>query len=130
VLDTQPHSSLQYGGLDLVIASGNWVYRALLHSRDEKYTINRHTAVLAPVSVLNFIMVSFKLLVVSSVASVAIAHPQPTPAAHLEERTDCAKINGALTILKKLGPPATSFCSSYLKVPMTKTLTTTTTPVV
>jgi hypothetical protein len=89
-----------------------------------------HTAVLVLVSSLNLTMVSFKFLAVSSVVSVALAHPQPTPAAHLEERTDCAKINGALTILKKLGPPATSFCSSYLKVPMTKTLTTTTTSVV
>jgi hypothetical protein len=73
-------------------------------------------------------MLALKLLVATASTLVA-AWPEPTPAARIDQQAGaCAKVNGALTILKKLGPPATSFCSSYLKVPATKTLTTTVTP--
>ncbi|CAO2652061.1 Nn.00g003440.m01.CDS01 [Neocucurbitaria sp. VM-36] len=73
-------------------------------------------------------MVSFKFLVLG-IAGTAAAFPQPTAAPDLEKRANCAKVTGALSVLKKLGPPATSFCSSYLKVPGAKTSTTTVTPV-
>jgi hypothetical protein len=91
-----------------------------VQQREKVYHL--HTAVLALVPSFNLIMVSLKFLAMSGVAGVALAHPQPTPTVHLEECTDCAKVNGALDILKKLGPSATSFCRSYLKVPMTKAL--------
>lgn len=80
------------------------------------------------------IMVSVKVLLLSvSISGLAAARPEPTPAALLEDRAvDCAKVTGALSVLKKLGPPATTFCSAYLKVPAksttTTTLTTTSTP--
>ena len=73
-------------------------------------------------------MVSIKLLVLG-IAGLAIAHPEPTRAANLDKRVDCAKVNGALTVLRKLGPPATAFCSSYLRIPATTTIKTTSTPV-
>lgn len=74
-------------------------------------------------------MVTLKLLFVLAASSVVAAWPEPTPAAYLDQRAvNCAKVTGALSVLKKLGPPATSFCSSYLKIPGTLTSTTTVTP--
>ncbi|KAF2844917.1 hypothetical protein T440DRAFT_559312 [Plenodomus tracheiphilus IPT5] len=85
-------------------------------------------------------MVSFQLVLLAA-AGLTAAYPEPTPAAALEHRQDvnCAKVTGALSVLNKLGPPATTFCSSFLKiskikatktiVPMTTTTTTTTTTV-
>lgn len=67
-------------------------------------------------------------IAVAGTFGIATASLEPTPA-HVEKRIDCKAVNLALTVLKKLGPPATSFCSSYLKVPATKTVSiTTTTP--
>ncbi|KAF1831415.1 hypothetical protein BDW02DRAFT_55487 [Decorospora gaudefroyi] len=77
-------------------------------------------------------MVLFHHLLLAACASLAAAYPEPTTGLYLNKRTtkpNCSKLNGALTILKKLGPPATSFCSSYLKIPATTTSVTTTTPV-
>ncbi|KAF3031584.1 hypothetical protein E8E12_001719 [Didymella heteroderae] len=64
-------------------------------------------------------------VVVAGALGIATASLEPTPA-HLDKRVDCRAVNLALTVLKKLGPPATSFCSSYLKVPATKTVSITT----
>jgi hypothetical protein len=44
---------------------------------------------------------------------------------HLEKRVNCNAVNAALTVLKALGPPATTFCSSYLHIPATATATVT-----
>ncbi|KAL6704615.1 hypothetical protein ACN47E_008012 [Coniothyrium glycines] len=69
-------------------------------------------------------MVSIKFLFVATAGALTAAMPGPTPAAAFGERAvDCAKVNGALSVLKRLGPPATSFCSSYLRIPATKTTT-------
>ncbi|KAF2130703.1 hypothetical protein P153DRAFT_383929 [Dothidotthia symphoricarpi CBS 119687] len=59
----------------------------------------------------------------------AIAVPAPTNALVNERAVNCNSVSGALKVLKGLGAPATSFCSSYLKIPATVTTTTTTTPV-
>ncbi|KAH7346019.1 hypothetical protein BKA66DRAFT_447873 [Pyrenochaeta sp. MPI-SDFR-AT-0127] len=58
-------------------------------------------------------MVAFRLLLAAAASGL--------------RAVDCAKVTGALSVLKKLGPPATSFCSSYLKI-QGKTATTTFTP--
>lgn len=52
-------------------------------------------------------------------------YPQPTPAvAELDKRAvNCNAVNLALSALKILGAPATSFCSSYISVPATTTMT-------
>ncbi|KAH7339229.1 hypothetical protein BKA66DRAFT_577324 [Pyrenochaeta sp. MPI-SDFR-AT-0127] len=74
-------------------------------------------------------MVAFKLLLAAAASGLVTAWPEPTAAAYLDQRgIDCSKVTGALGVLKKLGPPATTFCSSYLKIPKTKTATTTFTP--
>lgn len=74
-------------------------------------------------------MVATSLFVAAVFTALGAAWPEPTPAAQLDQRAiDCSKVTGALSVLKKLGPPATSFCSSYLKIAGTKTLTTTFTP--
>lgn len=74
-------------------------------------------------------MVAFKLLLAATASGLVAAWPEPTAAAYLDNRAiDCSKVTGALSVLKKLGPPATTFCSSYLKLPGTKTSTTTITP--
>ncbi|KAH7064290.1 hypothetical protein BKA63DRAFT_572206 [Paraphoma chrysanthemicola] len=49
--------------------------------------------------------------------------PMPTDPAIEKRAPDCKAVNAALTILKALGPPATSFCSSYLRVPTAATTT-------
>lgn len=74
-------------------------------------------------------MVAPSLLLAATLGGLVAAWPEPVAARPLDERAiDCSKVNGALSILKKLGPPATTFCSSYLKVPATKTVITTVTP--
>ncbi|KAJ4378756.1 hypothetical protein N0V86_005627 [Didymella sp. IMI 355093] len=66
----------------------------------------------------------FNVVLAATISSVAALPAEPT----LEARAvNCAKITGALSVLKNLGPPATTFCSSFLKVPATATITTTTT---
>lgn len=68
-------------------------------------------------------------LFAAAFGGLAAAWPEPIGARPLDQRAiDCSKINDALSVLKKLGPPATTFCSSFLKVPGTKTLTATITP--
>jgi hypothetical protein len=48
---------------------------------------------------------------------------------HLARRTvDCGKVTGVLSAVKALGPLATAFCSTYLHIPGTTTVQTTTTP--
>jgi hypothetical protein len=74
-------------------------------------------------------MVAIKLLLAATVSRLVTAWPEPTLPANLHNRAiDCSKVTGALSVLKKVGPPATSFCSSYLKIPGTKIVTTTVTP--
>ncbi|KAH7389950.1 hypothetical protein BKA66DRAFT_526814, partial [Pyrenochaeta sp. MPI-SDFR-AT-0127] len=41
---------------------------------------------------------------------------------------DCKAVTGVLRVVKALGAPATSFCSSYLRVPATSTVRATITP--
>ena len=62
----------------------------------------------------------FTFTAVAGTFNIKNASLEPT-AAHLVKRVDCKALNLALTVLKNLGPPATSFCSSYLKVPATRT---------
>jgi len=67
-------------------------------------------------------------IAVAGVLSISAVSAEPTPP-QFQKGVDCKAVNLALTVLKKLGPPATSFCSSYLKIPATKTVSiTTTTP--
>lgn len=73
-------------------------------------------------------MVSFLRLLVA-MASIVALNSEPLPAAIVEKRLECGKIEGALKVLNELGGPATKFCSSYLKVSMTATKTTTFAPV-
>ncbi|EAT79929.1 hypothetical protein SNOG_12631 [Parastagonospora nodorum SN15] len=75
-------------------------------------------------------MVAFKLLLAATVSGIVTAWPEPTAVANLDNRAiDCSKLTGCLGVLKKIGPPASTFCRSYLKVPGTKTSTTTITPI-
>jgi hypothetical protein len=75
-------------------------------------------------------MLTFKLVLVAAATSVlGIALPEPTAAAQLDLRgVNCKKVNAAFDVLKKLGPPATSFCRDYLHMPATSTAVTITTP--
>lgn len=60
----------------------------------------------------------------ADIGSVAALPAEPM----LEARAvNCAKVTGALFVLKNLGPPASTFCSSFLKVPATTTIITSTT---
>lgn len=75
-------------------------------------------------------MLAFKFFLAASLGGLVTAWPEPTEVAyHLDHAVDCAKVTGALSVLKKVGPAATSFCRSYLKAPATQITTTTTTPV-
>jgi hypothetical protein len=75
-------------------------------------------------------MTMFKFLLVAAVSGLVTAWPEPTAAAYLDNRAiDCSKVTGCLSVLKKIGPPATTFCSSYVKISATKITTTTFTPV-
>ncbi|CAI9637403.1 hypothetical protein GT037_008179 [Alternaria burnsii] len=68
-------------------------------------------------------------IAVAGVFSISAVSAEPTTP-KLQKGVDCKAVNLALTVLKGLGPPATSFCSSYLKVPATSTVSiTTTTPI-
>lgn len=74
------------------------------------------------------------ILLLLAAANIALAipnpAPDPTPMPIIDKQgVDCVKIEGVLSALKKLGPPATAFCSSYLQVPEVETVTTTTIPV-
>ncbi|KAF2431411.1 hypothetical protein EJ08DRAFT_186847 [Tothia fuscella] len=60
--------------------------------------------------------------------SLTVAQEQAAPGDCLDKRVNCAQITGALTVLKKLGGPASTFCGSYLRIPTTTTKATTTTP--
>ena len=64
-------------------------------------------------------------LLLASVVALVSGSPVPEPQQQeLEPRNlDCKAVNGALTLLKGLGAPATQFCSSYLHVPYTATQT-------
>lgn len=49
-------------------------------------------------------MVSLKVLLAATISGLAAAWPEPTPGAVLEDRAvDCAKVTGALSVLKNLG---------------------------
>ena len=50
-------------------------------------------------------------ILASAIGSVAALLAKPTLAARA---VDCAKVTGALSVLKNLGPPATMFSSRYL----------------
>lgn len=69
----------------------------------------------------------FKHILTLSLALAAVIVANPSPA-NLEERANCNAVSGALLVLKPLGAPATSFCSSYLKIPATSTVLSTTQP--
>ncbi|KAF2734549.1 hypothetical protein EJ04DRAFT_564126 [Polyplosphaeria fusca] len=59
-------------------------------------------------------------------ALFAGAHALPEPTNALKPRAvDCKAVNKALSCLKTLGAPATAFCSSYLHIPATTTITST-----
>lgn len=73
-------------------------------------------------------MVTFKLLLAATASGLVTAWPEPIGAVLDERAIDCAKVTGALSVLRAIGPQATTFCSSFLKVPGTKTATTTFTP--
>ncbi|KAJ6269946.1 hypothetical protein PSV08DRAFT_353109 [Bipolaris maydis] len=73
-------------------------------------------------------MLALKLVFVAATSVLGVALPEPTPAALLNASpVNCGKFNNALSVLKKLGPPATSFCRSYIKAPATSTIVTITT---
>ncbi|KAF5851075.1 hypothetical protein GGP41_010738 [Bipolaris sorokiniana] len=73
-------------------------------------------------------MLALKLVLVAATSALGVALPEPTPAALLNAPpVNCGKVNNALSVLKKLGPPATSFCRSYIKAPATSTTVTITT---
>ncbi|RYN47472.1 hypothetical protein AA0118_g12212 [Alternaria tenuissima] len=65
-------------------------------------------------------------IAVAGVLSISAVLAEPTPP-QSPKGVDCKAVNLALTVLKKLGPPATSFCSPYPKVSTTKTMSITTT---
>lgn len=69
----------------------------------------------------------YHLIFAAAIGSVVAFPAEPTLAARA---VDCGKVTGALSVLKNLGPPATTFCSSFLKVPATQTVISTTTPTV
>jgi hypothetical protein len=57
------------------------------------------------------------------------ANPLDVYAGTIEQRAvDCKAVTGVLAVVRALGAPATSFCSSYLGVPTAATKLTTTTP--
>jgi hypothetical protein len=64
------------------------------------------------------------------IAATASANPVARPTNALEKRINCNQVNAVLGVLKVLGEPATTFCSSYLRIPATATRTTTITPAV
>ncbi|KAF2623337.1 hypothetical protein BU25DRAFT_451331 [Macroventuria anomochaeta] len=71
-------------------------------------------------------LLSYALL---SMATAAYASPLARPTDALKERAvNCNKVNAALGVLKILGSPATTFCSSYLHIPATVTQTATVAP--
>ncbi|KAF2996888.1 hypothetical protein E8E13_005205 [Curvularia kusanoi] len=73
-------------------------------------------------------MLALKLALVAATGVLGAALPEHTAAAHLDLRgVDCGSNNAAFNELKKLGPPGTSFCRSYLKMPATSTRVTTVT---
>ncbi|KAF2658040.1 hypothetical protein K491DRAFT_739935 [Lophiostoma macrostomum CBS 122681] len=71
----------------------------------------------------------FLIFFTLSLATCAVAGPiaQPTDAL-VRRAVDCKKVNAALSVLKILGPPAKTFCSSYIHIPATATQTTTAVP--
>jgi hypothetical protein len=70
-------------------------------------------------------MFSIKTYLLHGAVLVA-ANPILESKQELEGRAvNCNAVNAALSVLKVLGPPATTFCSSYLKIPATITTTST-----
>jgi hypothetical protein len=55
------------------------------------------------------------------------AHPNPNEV-FVARAVNCKAVTGVIGAIKALGAPATSFCSSYLKVPATSTVRATVTP--
>ena len=71
----------------------------------------------------------FSNFFILSLATSAFAGPLAQPMDSIERRAvDCKKVNAALSVLKVLGPPATTFCSSYIHIPATTTQTATAVP--
>ncbi|KZM25154.1 hypothetical protein ST47_g3697 [Ascochyta rabiei] len=68
----------------------------------------------------------YHLLFVAAVGSVSALPAEPTLAAR--GPINCAKVDGAIAVLKNLGTPATTFCSSFLKIPAIATATATIIP--
>lgn len=69
----------------------------------------------------SLIVIAANLLLITS--AIAVPHTPHTRADLLEEReVNCKAVNGALVVLKVLGPPATSFCRKYLNIPATTTV--------
>lgn len=78
-------------------------------------------------------MIAMRLLTLfawtlATVSANPFPAPMPTNLGIEKRAPDCKAVNAALTILKVLGPPATSFCSSYLHVPSAATTTFTAPP--
>lgn len=59
----------------------------------------------------------------ATVSANPLTTPMPANPATEKRAPDCKAVSAALTILKALGPPATSFCSSYLRIPTAATTT-------
>ena len=51
------------------------------------------------------------------------ATPQPTAGVLDERAVNCNAVNSALSVLRVLGPVATTFCSAYLRIPAPTTTT-------
>jgi hypothetical protein len=96
----------------------------------ERVSASGYISALSSISqVISRAMVAFKLFLAVTASQLVAAWPEPTAAAYLDNcAIDCSKLTGCLGVLKKIGPAANTFCSSYLKIPQAKTLTTTTTP--
>lgn len=73
--------------------------------------------------------VSDSLLLIS-IAGTAHANPIAPPTDFLKKRTTCKQVDVVLNVIKALGPPATTFCRSYLHIPAPTTRTTTIAPAI
>jgi hypothetical protein len=80
---------------------------------------------------MKFSIIQYKSVVLSALLLTETgANPLDAYLGVIEQRAvNCNAVTGVLGIVKALGAPATSFCSSYLSVPATSTVLTTTTPV-
>ncbi|KAH7074343.1 hypothetical protein BKA63DRAFT_312064 [Paraphoma chrysanthemicola] len=64
------------------------------------------------------------------IAAAAHANPIAQPTSSLGKGINCNQVNVVLNVIKALGPPATSFCSSYLHIPAPTTRITTIAPAI